>query len=86
MGLRICLDTPCGTGRFVFYRTNKRFRQHPWPGSAPAAHLNVSSNHCSNDSSNDEEYQIAFWRDNLFLLYLSSEITLTNPHEERRTR
>jgi len=67
MGLYIRLDTPCGTGRFVVYRTNKRFRQHAWFGSAPAACSNV------------EDYQIAFLCDNLFLLYVASEITLANP-------
>jgi len=40
------------------------------PAAAPAAYLNV------------EEYQIAFWCDNLFLLYIASEITLANPRAE----
>ena len=70
MGLRICLDTPCGTRRYVAYRTNRRFRQV----SAPVP--------CSNVCSNDEDYQIAFWCDNLFLLYVASEITLANPRAE----
>jgi hypothetical protein len=42
---------------------------------APAACSNVRSN----VRSNDEDYQIAFLCDNLFLLYLASEITLANP-------
>jgi hypothetical protein len=51
-----------------------RFANMPGPAAAPAAYLNV------------EEYQIAFFCDNFFLLGTVSDITLGNISDEERDR